>query len=344
MEMHQVRYFLATVSELNFTKAAEKCNVTQPSLTRAIKQLEDELGGDLFRRERPQAQLTELGQRMHPLLKQCYESALGARSLAAAIQSGEVGALKLALSRTINLELLTPHLTELIRLFNRLEVKLLRGTAPQVVEFLKAGDAELAVAGDIGEEWERLDRWPLFTEEFGLIFNARHRLAAHPMIEIEDLRQERWLRRAYCEQAEQTAALIRGHHLDVDQRPRAHIRARPHHFAGGRPGRRVRSAHRAASRDLEARARQRRRIASHRLSLRRRRPPAHADGIGHPEDAARGGLVALHGLIAAGERRFGAALERIPIGSNWDALQIPWFCACPYRKTGSHFSGTCASS
>ena len=188
MEMHQVRYFLATVSELNFTKAAEKCNVTQPSLTRAIKQLEDELGGDLFRRERPQAQLTELGQRMHPLLKQCYESALGARSLAAAIQSGEVGALKLALSRTINLELLTPHLTELIRLFNRLEVKLLRGTAPQVVEFLKAGHAELAIAGDIGEEWERLDRWPLFTEEFGLIFNARHRLAAHPMIEVEDVR------------------------------------------------------------------------------------------------------------------------------------------------------------
>ena len=108
-------------------------------------------------------------------------------------------------------------MTELIRLLNRLEEKLLRGTAPQVVEFLKAGDAELAVAGDIGEEWERLDRWPLFTEELGLIFNARHRLAAHTMIEIEDLRQERWLRRAYCEQAEQTAALIRGHHLDVDK-------------------------------------------------------------------------------------------------------------------------------
>lgn len=217
MEMHQVRYFLATVSELNFTKAAEKCNVAQPSLTRAIKQLEDELGGDLFRRERPQAQLTELGQRMYPLLKQCYESALGARSLAAAIKSGEVGALKLALSRTINLELLTSHLTELTRLFNRLEVKLLRGTAPQIVEFLKTGDAELAIAGDLGEAWERLDRWPLFSEEFGLIFNARHRLASQTKIEIEDLRQERWLRRAYCEQAEQTASLIRSHDLDLDQ-------------------------------------------------------------------------------------------------------------------------------
>src|SRR5271166_6531460 len=153
--MHQVRYFLATASELNFTKAAEKSNVTQPSLTRAIKQLEDELGGDLFRRERPQAQLTELGQRMYPLLKQCYESALGARSLASAIKSGEIGSLKLALSHTINLELLTSYLTELNRLFSRLEVTLLRGTAPDIVRLLKSGEAELAIAADLGEGWER---------------------------------------------------------------------------------------------------------------------------------------------------------------------------------------------
>ncbi len=82
MEMHQVRYFLAVARVLNFTRAADECHVTQPSLTRAIKQLEAELGGDLFRRERPAAQLTELGLRMHPLLKQCFEAANGARQLA----------------------------------------------------------------------------------------------------------------------------------------------------------------------------------------------------------------------------------------------------------------------
>lgn len=74
MEMHQVRYFLAVARTLNFTKAADDCNVAQPSLTRAIKQLEGELGGDLFRRERP-VQLTELGQRMQPLLQQCFGQA-----------------------------------------------------------------------------------------------------------------------------------------------------------------------------------------------------------------------------------------------------------------------------
>src|SRR2546422_3573744 len=98
MEMHQVRYFLAVARVLNFTRASDECNVTQPSLTRAIKQLEGELGGDLFRRERPHAQLTELGERMHPLLKQCYESAVGARLLATSFKSGEVGSLRLAIS------------------------------------------------------------------------------------------------------------------------------------------------------------------------------------------------------------------------------------------------------
>jgi DNA-binding transcriptional LysR family regulator len=41
MEMHQVRYFLAMARSLNFTRAAEECNVTQPSLTRAIQKLEE---------------------------------------------------------------------------------------------------------------------------------------------------------------------------------------------------------------------------------------------------------------------------------------------------------------
>ena len=79
MEMHQIRYFLAVSRTLIFTRAAEDCHVAQPSLTRAIKLLEAELGGDLFRRERNLTHLTEFGQRMLPLMSQCYESALAAK-------------------------------------------------------------------------------------------------------------------------------------------------------------------------------------------------------------------------------------------------------------------------
>src|SRR5215468_6859758 len=199
MEMHQVRYFLAVARTLNFTRAADECNVTQPSLTRAIKQLEAELGGDLFRRERPAAQLTELGQRMHPLLKQCYEAAAGARSLASSFKSGEIGALRVALAHSIDLALLIPHLNQIKRQFNRLEFRFLRGSGREVGEFLKKGEAELGIAAEIVEAWERLDVWPLFTEDFELVVSKAHRLAARSTIEFDDLRPEQLLSRTYCE-------------------------------------------------------------------------------------------------------------------------------------------------
>jgi DNA-binding transcriptional LysR family regulator len=215
MEMHQVRYFLAVSEVLNFTRAAEECHVAQPSLTRAIKQLESELGGDLFRRERPQAQLTELGQRMLPLLRQCYDSALGARSLAAALKSGEIGALRLALSRTIDVSILIPHIAELSQHFSGLELKFLRGTAGEVSEFLKRGEAELALAAPIEEVWERLDSWPLFTEGFDLIVGSEHRLANRKSVEVEDLRDERLLVRTYCEQAGLLTELLRAQSINM---------------------------------------------------------------------------------------------------------------------------------
>jgi DNA-binding transcriptional LysR family regulator len=82
MEMHQIRYFLAVSETLNLTKAAERCDVAQPSLTRAIKALETELGGELIRRERNLSHLTELGQRVLPMLRQCYETAASAKLVA----------------------------------------------------------------------------------------------------------------------------------------------------------------------------------------------------------------------------------------------------------------------
>ena len=122
-------------------------------------------------------------------------------------------------------------------------------------------------------------------------------VAAHPMIEIEDP-QERWLRRAYCEQAgtdgAPIAAIISMWIKATSSHPNAtsSLCWRPAWASR-------RCEHRDASRDLEARARQRRRIART-VDLDGVEAAAHAGGIGHPEDAARGGLVALHGLIAAG--------------------------------------------
>ena len=217
MEMHQVRYFLAVTRTLNFTRAADECNVTQPSLTRAIKQLEAELGGDLFRRERPAAQLTELGLRMHPLLQQCYDAASGARMLASSFKSGEIGALRIALSHSVDLSILIPFLDQIKRQFNRLEFRFLRGNSAEVGEYLKKGEAELGIAAELGADWDRLDAWPLFTEDFDLVVSRRHPLAERDTIGFEDLRAEQWLSRSYCEHSDSLSRSLREHGVAVDR-------------------------------------------------------------------------------------------------------------------------------
>jgi DNA-binding transcriptional LysR family regulator len=214
MEMQQIRYFLATARTLNFTRAAEECNVAQPSLTRAIQQLELELGGDLFRRERKLSHLTELGQRMLPFMQQCYGMAQGAKSLAGSIKRGEIASLRLGLSHTIDISLLLPLLSELMRAFNGLELKFLRGTGIEVAEKLKQGDAELGIAGPLDQSWARFDVWPLFTEGYSLVVSGNHRLAKAKAVELEELAQERLLARTYCEQAEEIMAVLRSRKIN----------------------------------------------------------------------------------------------------------------------------------
>jgi DNA-binding transcriptional LysR family regulator len=61
VKMHQVFYFVALCEEQSFTRAANRCGVAQPSLTRAIQTLEEEFGGYLFERSRSNVRLTQLG-------------------------------------------------------------------------------------------------------------------------------------------------------------------------------------------------------------------------------------------------------------------------------------------
>ena len=68
MQVQRIRYFLVLFEELNFTRAAQRCGVSQPSLTGCIKRLEAELGGPLFTRK-PKVSVTPLGRAMAPYLE-----------------------------------------------------------------------------------------------------------------------------------------------------------------------------------------------------------------------------------------------------------------------------------
>jgi DNA-binding transcriptional LysR family regulator len=227
MEMQQVRYFLALAGTRNFTRAAEQCHVSQPALTRAIQALEDELGGELIRREGRLSHLTELGRRMEPLLRQCYEGATQAKALARAVQAGDLATLTLAISHTVAVELLLGVISELYRAFPSLQLKIRRGSAAEIARLLKDGDVDIAVAGPLGETWDRLESWPMFTEAYELVLGAGHPLALRnePAADLEHLRGERFLVQVGGEMAEaqrdrlsaQGLALDHAHEVETDR-------------------------------------------------------------------------------------------------------------------------------
>lgn len=200
MEMHQVRYFLAVAQELNFSRAAEKCNVSQPSLSRAIQQLEGELGGPLFHRERRLTHLTDLGEMVRPHLETVYEAAVKAKQLSQDINQLKKVPLKLGIMSTISPDEIIDLIAALKMRHNGLELRLCDANARDLLERLLVGDLEVVIYALPGEEFDaRIHVMPLFREQMVIAVPSSHRLAAECAFPVRELNGESYIHRMNCE-------------------------------------------------------------------------------------------------------------------------------------------------
>ncbi len=190
MELFQVRYFLALARTLNFTRAAETCNVSQPALTRAIQRLEEELGGPLLYRERSLTQLTALGRAMLPHLEAANSAAETAAAQASAFRKGDSAPLQLGIDISLSAAVLAPVLRELQGRLPGFELGLVSGSTPELVGRLMEGELHGAVLVDGERQPERLDRWRLFQDRYVVLCPTGHRLAGLKAIPVEALAEE----------------------------------------------------------------------------------------------------------------------------------------------------------
>ncbi len=198
MEMHQVRYFLALSETLNFTRAAERCNVAQPSLTAAIKKLEAELGGPLFRRERHRSHLTDLGRLMKPHLERIHTTSEVARAEAMAFWDQDKAPLRLGVMCTIGPERMVNLFDRLRSRVPSLDVELKESPGSALVENLMEGDLDIALIG-LPEYPDRLDAEALYTEKYVVAFPQGHRFEAMREVPLKELEVENYLARVNCE-------------------------------------------------------------------------------------------------------------------------------------------------
>lgn len=206
MELSQVRYFLAVCETRNVTRAAELCHVAQPSLTRAIKKLEEELGGTLFRRGRQGTALTELGERMRPHLEQSHAALEHAREEAQSFGRVEQATLRLGVMCTIGPSRPASLLARLRARVPSLDVRVEEAPGPELAGRLAAGTFDVALSA-LARTPPDLHCWPLYRERFVVAFPPGHRFERLAAVPLRELAAERYLERIDCEFADHFAEL-----------------------------------------------------------------------------------------------------------------------------------------
>jgi DNA-binding transcriptional LysR family regulator len=182
MELTQVRYFVTLCRTLNFTRAAELCNVTQPAFSRAVQKLEAELGGALLFRERNLTQLTELGRSVRPHLEAMLDAADAARALAAAKATRMTASLKIGLGPGIGAASVAAAVREVA------------AALPDVaIHFDEAGPAVL-----VEEIPDRLNRWPLYTDRAVAVLPPGHGLLGLNAVAAENILDQTVLVGDFC--------------------------------------------------------------------------------------------------------------------------------------------------
>jgi DNA-binding transcriptional LysR family regulator len=207
MDIHHVRYFLAVCETRNFTRAAERCHVTQPALSRAIQQLEDEVGGLLFRRERNLTHVTDLGNLLRPRFQQVQDELSGVRQEASRFLCLNDAHLKVGIMCTIGPRRFTGLLTDFNMRHRGIQLQIVEGVPTRLSDLLESGEIDVALMSNATGFPERFDVTPLFRERFMLAFPAGHRLGRYDAIPIAAIDGEFYLRRANCEYREYLADL-----------------------------------------------------------------------------------------------------------------------------------------
>ncbi len=207
MEMHEVRYFLAVCKTLNFTRAAEHCNVSQPSLTRAIQKLEAELGGLLFRRERSATHLTDLGQLVRPQLERIAKDTDAVRTTASSFLKMKDAPLSFGIMCTIGPLRCVGFLSRFRQDHPGIELTMAEDTPPRLVELLQEGKMDIAVIAQPDPFPERFDVHLLYREHFVVGFPPGHRFDQMNVVRVADVGGESYLSRINCEYYDQLGEL-----------------------------------------------------------------------------------------------------------------------------------------
>ena len=192
MTLTELKYIVAVAREKHFGRAADACLVSQPTLSVAIKKLEEELEVKLFERSANEVGLTPLGEEIVRQAQSVLEQAAAIKEIAKRGKDPLAGAVRLGVIYTIGPYLLPELVTQVMQRNPQMPLMLHENFTVKLLEMLRAGDIDCAILAEPFPD-TNLAVAPLYDEPFWLAVPPQHPLAQRASVTSDDLKNENLL-------------------------------------------------------------------------------------------------------------------------------------------------------
>ncbi|GAB4212043.1 MAG: hydrogen peroxide-inducible genes activator [Rhodoferax sp.] len=189
MTLTELKYIVAVARERHFGRAAEACFVSQPTLSVAVKKLEDELDVKLFERSASEVAVTPLGQDIVRQAQSVLEQAAAIKEIAQRGKDPLTGPVALGIIYTIGPYLLPDLVRQMIEHTPQMPLMLQENFTARLLEMLRTGELDCAILAEPFVQ-AGLAVAPLYDEPFMAAVPSHHRLAAQTSVSSEQLKNE----------------------------------------------------------------------------------------------------------------------------------------------------------
>ncbi len=192
MTLTELKYIVALARERHFGRAAEACFVSQPTLSVAIRKLEEELGVRLFERGGPEVGVTQVGQQVVEQAQRVLEQANALREIAEQGRDPLAGALRVGVIYTIGPYLLPKLMPQMIASAPKMPLLLQENFTVRLLELLRNGEIDVAILAEPFPE-QGLVTQAVYDEPFVVALPAQHAWARRKAIASTELKEQTML-------------------------------------------------------------------------------------------------------------------------------------------------------
>jgi DNA-binding transcriptional LysR family regulator len=192
IEVRHLRYMVALAKEMNFTAAAKRMHVAQPALSQNIRQIEDELGVQLFERNTHKVKLTAAGKVFYREAVATLEHLERTARVTQRAAQGEAGVLSIGFTTTAMLGELPTRISNFRKQYPNIEVLFRELPLDLLVDALRIGALDIGCS-DIDVIDEMLESAPLKAVPVVVVLNKAHRLARYSSLRLEMLATETFI-------------------------------------------------------------------------------------------------------------------------------------------------------